>query len=307
MIDQARDWLASALASRLQGPAAVWWASTADEIAAGVSDEVFVARLSMASRHVRGTAMLAPTADETAQAAALQPGWNPERWTLQETLRVALILARTDVLEPSFVASFEEAFRTADEGECRALYRCLALLPNGERFVWRAGEGCRTNIGTVFQAVTCDSPYAAAHFDDVAWNQLCIKAVFVGAPLWRVHGLDGRLSADLARIALDLMDERRSAGRDLQPDLWLCLGSHGGERARAAIELELAQGPRSGRIAATYALGRCLDEDRLRELVGGNDADVADAATRALAGQCGQDAWALLDPLAAAAAPLPNR
>jgi hypothetical protein len=307
LIEESRKWAASALSARLQGTAAAWWQKTITEIAAGVSDEVFVARLSMASRHVRGTVMLEPTSAECDQAATLHPGWNPERWTLQETLRVALILARTDVLEASFVDAFEEAFRTADEGECRALYRCLALLPDGERFVWRAGEGCRTNIGTVFQAVTCDSPYAAAYFDDTAWNQLCIKAVFVGAPLWRVHGLDGRLSEDLARIALDLMDERRSAGRDLQPDLWLCLGSHGGGRARAAIELELAQGPRNGRIAATYALGRCLAEDRLRELAAGSDPDVADAATRALAGQCGQYAWAPLDPLAAAAAPLPNR
>jgi hypothetical protein len=43
-----------------------------------------------------------------------------------------------------------------------------------------------------------------------------------------VHGLDERLSGELARMALDLADERRSAGRPVNPLLWLCLGAHGG-------------------------------------------------------------------------------
>ena len=51
-----------------------------------------------------------------------------------------------------------------------------------------------------------------------------LKALFVGAPLWRVYGLDKRIDAELARMALDLADERCSAHREVQPELWLCLG-----------------------------------------------------------------------------------
>lgn len=307
MTNSGQEWIAAALDARLEGAAQAWWTRTREEIASGLGDADFVARLSMASRHVRPTAALDPTPDELSAAGQVAPGWNPERWTLQETLRVGLVLARPDLEDASFVAVFEEAFRTADAGESRALYKSLVLLPAPERFIWHAGEGCRTNIVPVFESVACDSPFAATHFDDVAWKQLCIKAVFIGAPLWRVHGLDGRLSEDLARMALDLMEERRSANRDLQPDLWLCLGSHGGERARASIELELAQGPLNGRLAATLALGRALADDRLRELADGEDTDVAHAATQALEGRSWQSAWSVFDPLAAKAATLPNR
>ena len=55
---------------------------------------------------------------------------------------------------------------------------------------------------TVFEANACDTPYPATHLDDLAWRQLVIKALFVGAPLWRVYGLDKRLDAELARMAM---------------------------------------------------------------------------------------------------------
>ena len=100
----------------------------------------------------------------------------------------------------------------------------------------------------------------------MAWRSLVVKAVFVGAPLWRVSGLDQRLSEDLARAALDLADERRSAGRPVQPELWLCLGPHGAERASTSIELELAGGPPAGRCAAALALARAGHIDRLQAL-----------------------------------------
>ena len=111
-------------------------------------------------------------------------------------------------------------------------------------------------MSTVFEALACDNPYAFTHFDDVAWRQLAIKAVFIDAPLWRVYGLDRRLSEELASMALDLADERRSAGRPVQPQLWLCLGSHGSDRAIEALKAELEAGDPSARAAAVLALAR---------------------------------------------------
>jgi hypothetical protein len=253
---------------RLQGAARAWFAAARGE-AAGAPDALrFSHLLSLASRHVRDTTPLAPDEGERAAIARSTEGVEIERWTLLEAARVALVLARPDLASTAGQTALDEAFRYADEGELRALYRSLALLPDPERFLWRAGEGCRTNMRSVFEAAALDTPYPVRWFDDVAWRSVAIKCVFVGAPLWRLVGLDSRLSAELARMALDLVDERRSAGRPVQPDLWLCLGSHGGERGRASLLRELAaENPAcAGRQAAAFGLSRAGEHAHVRRL-----------------------------------------
>lgn len=253
------------LDARLAPSAKTWFKGATGELADGVPNARFSALLSLASRHARREP-LAPAEPDLRAAARAEEGWNPERWTLLEALRVALVLARTDLESDDAVLALEEAFRFADEGETCALQRSLALLPGAERFVRRAGEGCRTNMRTVFEAAALDTPYPARFFDDVAWRQCVIKCLFVGAPLWRLWGLDGRLSAELARMALDLADERRSAGRPVPPELWLCLGTHGGARGVAALETELASASPAARAAAALALARSGQSARVQEL-----------------------------------------
>jgi hypothetical protein len=288
--------LADLLARRLPGAALDWVNTASAEIAGGVDDQRFAALLSLASRHAR-RAPLAPSAEERAQAERLLPGFDPERWTLQETARVALVLARPDMAGDSGARAVEEAFRYADEGELCALYRSLAHLPAPERFAWRAGEGCRTNMATVFEANALDTPLPAAVFDDLAFRQAVIKCVFVGAPLWRLHGLDRRLSAELARMALDLADERRSAGRPVPHELWLALGKGGGERGLQSLERELAGTNTLGRRAAAYGLARAGAVERLeRHLASERDPSVAAAMRDALSGNTAQAAFRALDP-----------
>lgn len=261
--------LRQTLESRLTQPTRKWLKATSAEIADGVPDARFCALISLASRHAKPGVLIEPTEKECEAAERVIEGWNPERWTLLEGLRVALTLSRSDLTEESGHLAVEEAFRYADEGELRALYRSLALLPEPERFAWRAGEGCRSNMRSVFEAAALDTPFPVEYFDDVAWNQAIIKCIFIEAPLWRMWGLDTRLSADLARMALDLADERRSAGRPVQHELWLCLGPHIEVRAQASVELELDPGNSHtlGRRAAAYALARGGRADRLRELL----------------------------------------
>ncbi len=250
----ARQWIERGIGARLDEVGRAWHAEAAAEIAGGVSDTRFAALLALASRHCRAGLMRA-TAEEREEARALHKGWDPERWKTLEAARVALILSRPDLEEETSVSALEAYFQHADEGELCALYRSLAFLPDGVRFAWRCGEGCRTNMLTVFESNACDTPYPATHLDDVAWRQLIIKALFVGAPLWRIYGLDKRLDAELARMALDLVDERVSAHRPVQPELWLCLGEHAGERGRVAMESELTRSTSTGIGRAGVCLG----------------------------------------------------
>jgi hypothetical protein len=193
----------------------------------------------------------------------------------------------------------ESAFQYADEGELCALYRSLALWPEPKRFAARAAEGCRTNMRSVFEAVACDTPFPAKCFDELAFNQCVIKAIFVGAPLWRVWGLDGRLNAELARMALDLADERRSAGRPVQHELWLALGKHGGARGVTSLERELDPGNADslGRRAAAFGLARAGEGAKVEAwLAREKDAKVGEALRIARRGPVAQAAFAGLTP-----------
>lgn len=257
-------WVAGALDSRLAPKAREFQTRARQELRSGADDTRFSGLISLASRYV-GAVPLAPSAAELTAAATAVPGWNPQRWTLRECSRVDLVLTRSQQDSEGGIHAIESAFAFADMGELCALYRSLALLPRPERFAARAAEGARTNIRAVFEAAICDTPFPVRYFDDVAWRQCVVKALFIEAPLWRVVGLDERLDAELARMALDLAEERHSAGRHVNPQLWLCLGPHGGERGFAALLRELeGDGPVDCRAAAALGLGRLDAKTRAR-------------------------------------------
>jgi hypothetical protein len=295
-MSSVREFLADLLAARVDRASIDWLERSASDIASGASHARFTALISTASRHSPRRA-LAPSSHEIAQAFDLVEGWNPERWTVLECARVLLVLSRPDLARNSAVEAIEEAFRYADVGEMCALHRSLVLLPEPARFVWRAGEGCRSSMRAVFEAAACDTPFPVKNFDDLAWRQLVIKALFVEAPLWRVYGLDTRLDPELARMALDLAEERRAAGRNVQHELWLTLGRVGGERALASIDRELAGTSRVGRSAAAIALARAGQMARLVALCERErDPAVADVMRSALKGRIHSTAFRDLDP-----------
>ena len=240
--------LESWLQARLAPAGRAWVASAVAELAAGVTPERFGSLLSAASRIARRQP-LAATAAERAALRACADGQEAERWTLLETLRVRLVLALRGLATPAGAATVEAAFHYADEGELCALYRSLARLPEPKRFAWRAGEGCRSNMRSVFEAVACDTPFPWRWFDEIAFRQCVVKAIFIGAPVARIHGLAARRDEELCRMALDLAEERRSAGRPVPADLWLAVGTCGGARASASIEREVAPGNGAGSSA----------------------------------------------------------
>ena len=264
----------------------------------GATDEAFCLALSALSRFTpRGP--LLDSADTTFvdSAGSVLPGWNPERWTALEAQRVRLVIARAEAGPDTLPEALEQAFRFADEGELCALYRSLQFLPGPERFLERAKEGCRTNMKSVFEANGCDSVYPVAHFDDVAWRQLCMKALFVEAPLWRVVGVDDRVDDELARMALDLAEERRAAGRSVFPELWMCLGSSASERALSSIEDEIQRSTDElSRKGAILALARMGQTERLQEIQEFGGTVFGPVAQWALMGRHDQNAFQAISP-----------
>jgi hypothetical protein len=210
------------LATRLPAEATAWLAGGIDRMRASGADRDLYLLFSLASRKV-GTQALALTAAELAAASACRPGWDPCEWTLDQATRVYLLLASTtDGAETS--RRLDRLCSAADIWELVALYRGLPLYPGAPLHVLRAAEGVRSNMRVVFEAVAHRNPYPAEQFGEPAWNQMVLKALFVGSRLHPIVGLDARRNALLARMLCDYAHERWAASRPVSPELWRCVG-----------------------------------------------------------------------------------
>jgi hypothetical protein len=112
----------------------------------------------------------------------------------------------------------DECWRTGDNGEREALLKALPRLSAPERFVPVAVSACRTHVLPIFCAIACENPYPAAHFPELNFNQMVLKALFLEVAVDRIVGLTGRATSELARMAEAYASERRAAGRPVSAD-----------------------------------------------------------------------------------------
>jgi hypothetical protein len=282
---RARLLLQGWLAHRLPAAAAAWLDDASRQIAAGAADGAFNLAVSQAGRRT-GRDDLRPTPAELAEAAAIRPGWDPVDWSVDQAARLVLVLAASD--RPGFADRLEQLFITADVGELVAFYRGLPLYPEPAQWLARAGEGARSNMRAVFQAVAHRNPYPAEAFPEAAWNQLVLKALFIGAPLAPILGLDARQNPALMRMLCDYAHERWAAGRPVSPELWRCVGRFADAPALADLARVLATGQPGEQAAAALALTDC-PAAAARPILAGH----ADLARQAADGRL---TWAAIAP-----------
>ncbi|WP_242927955.1 EboA domain-containing protein [Pontibacter vulgaris] len=200
-----------------------WLTKKMEKINTPSPDKALQLAFSAAPRFV-GKTKLALTKEHRQEANRLRKGFNPGNWTADQAARVLLLLSLPHNEEKAFLESINKLFSAADLGELAALYASLPLLPYPEAFRLRAAEGVRTNMGTVFDAIALENPYPAGYLEEGPWNQLVLKTVFVGKPLYRIYGLEERSNLRLARILSDYAHERWAAGRTVTPELWRPVG-----------------------------------------------------------------------------------
>lgn len=215
-IDLLRHWVL-----RQAGDYRAWFEERLNALGEGASERELHTVMGMAPR-LLGKADLTLSSDEIGQADIAHPGWRPAGWSIDGAARVAALLAYRG--ERPFAETFKDLRRTADAGETIALYRGLPLYPDAQSLAFEVGEGLRSNMRAVFEAIAHDNPYPRDHFDEHRWNHMVLKALFVGSRLVPIVGLDERANPELARILLDYADERWAAGRVVSPELWRCVG-----------------------------------------------------------------------------------
>jgi hypothetical protein len=252
------------LRRQLPGDATDWLEAQAAAVAAGPSDRALFLAISLVHRRI-GKADLALSADDVAAAEAARPGWRPAGWSVDQAARVFLLLASGGPPE-RFAERLEQLFVTADVGELIAFYRGLPLYPEQPRYVERAAEGVRTNMKAVFEAVAHNNPYPAEQFSEQRWNQMVVKALFIGSTLHPIQGLERRWNADLMRMLCDYAHERWAAGRSVSYELWRGVGPFADAAAIDDLARVLDRGAPVERQAAALALAESKHAEAARLL-----------------------------------------
>jgi hypothetical protein len=250
------EFLASAdgwIAERSDERGAAWFRGALSEVAKATTERPLSVAIGLAPRRL-GKADLALSAADLARAEALRPGLDLSDWSIDQLARVALMARSYGGDDAAFAARFDSFCTTAEINELIALCRGLPLYPNAALNEPRAREAVRSGMKPVFEAVAHRNPYPRESFAEDAWNQMVVKAFFIGSTLWPIQGLDERANPRLARMLVGLAQERWAADRPVSGELWRCVAPHcdsegftalmhgwnaGSERARLAIALAL--------------------------------------------------------------------
>jgi hypothetical protein len=162
---------------------------------------------------------------ERQQLNAVGVTWSLSRWAIDDLGRIVILLSAAERLVPEHTEDLlETLFMTGDTRERQALLRALPLLHQSDRLVALGVEACRSSVQPIFEAIACENPYPASNFPDANFDQMILKALFIGVSLERVVGLDARISPELKRMASDYASERRAAGRSVPHDISRIIG-----------------------------------------------------------------------------------
>jgi hypothetical protein len=248
-LELAGDWVSRKADDR----GIAWFLSAINDVAQADSDRALGVAIGLAPRRL-GKADLSLTAAELAQAEALRPGLDLSDWSIDQLARVALMAASHRGDDSVFAARFDSFCRTAEVNELIALYRGLPIYPNAALMEPRAREAVRSGMKPVFEAVAHRNPYPRETFSQDAWNQMVVKALFMGSTLWPIQGLDQRANRGLARMLVGLAQERWAAQRLVSGEMWRCVAPHADSEGIAALVHGWNAGSDKERLAIALAL-----------------------------------------------------
>lgn len=231
-MDSVYDLLFSTLAATAEADSMAWLEEERTRLTRDFAEIPFFFAFSGVSRRFDRSATAAFAPEIAAALTARVPGLCLEDWDAFRLARTILLGVLETRSPADRLHTLHRLASTADIREQIALFGALPFLPDPRELVDMARDGLRTNIVSVFDAIALRNPFPARHFPEEAWNQMVLKALFLGRPLYQVHGFEARINAALAQALDYLAHERWSAGRKVSPELWRgCAGFIDGQIA----------------------------------------------------------------------------
>ncbi|MEA2888483.1 MAG: hypothetical protein QOD11_2843 [Bradyrhizobium sp.] len=230
-----------------------WFRGALRDVTHAASERALGVAIGLAPRRLSKADLALPAA-ELARADALRPGLDLGDWSVDQLARVALMAATHSGNDAAFASRFDSFCATAEINELIALCRGLPLYPGPALIEPRAREAVRSGIKPVFEAVAHRNPYPRESFAEEAWNQMVVKAFFMGSTLWPIQGLDERANPRLARMLVGLAQERWAAQRPVSGEVWRCVAPHADGEGIAALTHGWTTGNDKERLAIALAL-----------------------------------------------------
>src|SRR5665213_3009723 len=243
------------ISERTDHAGSTWSRRASKDVASASNERPLSVAIGLAPRRL-GKADLSLAAADLARAERLRPGLDPGDWSIDQLARVALMAASYRGDDADFAARFDSFCTTAELNELIALCRGLPIYPGAALIEPRAREAVRSGMKPVFEAVAHRNPYPREAFAEDAWNQMVVKAFFMGSALWPIQGLDERANPRLARMLVGLAQERWAAQRAVSGELWRCVVPHADSECIAALTHGWNAGKDKERLAIAFALRR---------------------------------------------------
>jgi hypothetical protein len=241
------------ISERTDDRGVAWFRGAVHDVTHAASERTLGVAIGLAPRRL-GKADLALTVAELARAEALRPGLDLGDWSVDQLARVALMAASHGGNGAAFASRFDGFCATAEINELIALCRGLPVYPDPALIEPRAREAVRSGMKPVFEAVAHRNPYPRETFSEDAWNQMVVKAFFIGSTLWPIQGLDQRSNPRLARMLVGLAQERWAAQRPVSGEVWRCVAPHTDAEGIAALTHGWRTGNDKERLAIALAL-----------------------------------------------------
>jgi hypothetical protein len=222
-LDKAIALLKSLLIKQTPGDAITWLENKEKQINEDKSNAIFFMTFSAISSYF-GKVNLKLGKNEIEQAHAIRKYWTINRWSSAQAARAYLILNFARHRLTYFTDAMNKLISSADLQELIAIYQALPLFPYPGKFLLHATNGIRSNILSVFDSIALNNPYPSDYFDQIAWNQLVLKTLFVDSAAQEIIGLKRRANPDLSRALINTARERLAAHRPIKSELWYLVG-----------------------------------------------------------------------------------
>lgn len=120
-------------------------------------------------------------------------------------------------------ATIKQYYQAGDSSEKSALLKGLTLLDKQGEAVNLAVNAARCNSVDEFSALALFNDYPSEHFAELNFNQLVLKALFMGLDISQINKLPRRLNEKLSNMCFSYAIEQALADRIPPASLWLAV------------------------------------------------------------------------------------
>jgi len=188
-------------------------------------------------------------------------------WNYADAGRALFILQTVAASAKHTQEIIKEYFQQGDEAEVAVITRLLILFDKAEELKPYAREVGRTNSMALYAALAQYNPYPAEYYTDHEFNQLVLKALFMGISIAPVSNLQKRANAELSQMCENYIKERVAADRSIPADIWLALEPYASQEGEALMISHLSSDVPEHRYFVVKAMQQAPGSDERQQLL----------------------------------------